>query len=79
MRTLTDKFNYLVPLNTDEQWDNFEDQFIKEGMLVGKGEVGKGSSKFSKSIVDKWEKAEVEQFGHDPELLRWAREGGSYS
>jgi len=37
-----------------------------------------GSSIFSEKVVAQWKKAEEDEFGHDPALLKWARDGGEY-
>ena len=33
---------------------------------------------FSEKVVAQWKKAEEDEFGHDPALLKWARDGGEY-
>jgi hypothetical protein len=38
----------------------------------------KGASAFTEEAVAKWKKAEEEQFGNDPAMLKWAREGGAF-
>ena len=35
-----------------------------------------GGSIFSENVVALWKKAEEDEFGHDPAMLKWAREGG---
>ena len=37
-----------------------------------------GGSIFSDKVVAQWKKAEEDEFGHDPALLKWAREGGEF-
>ncbi len=37
-----------------------------------------GGSIFSDKVVALWKKAEEDEFGHDPAMLKWAREGGDY-
>ena len=37
-----------------------------------------GKDKFSEMVVTKWRAAEEEQFGNDPAMLKWAREGGGF-
>lgn len=73
------KFNYLMPLNQDKgKWDAEKDHVIASGALVRKGGVKTGASIFSDTVVAKWEKAEEDEFGGDPDLLHWAREGGKW-
>jgi hypothetical protein len=33
---------------------------------------------FSDKCVAQWQKAEEDEFGHDPDMLKWAREGGEF-
>jgi len=37
-----------------------------------------GASIFSDKVAALWKKAEEDEFGHDPALLKWAREGGKF-
>jgi len=37
-----------------------------------------GKAQFTDELVEKWKKTEEEQFGHDPALLKWVREGGEF-
>jgi hypothetical protein len=79
MKTLPDKFGYKLPLNLDKGlWDLEKDDIIKSGAMVNKGEVGKGKTKFHPKVVEQWKKAEEDEFGHDPALLNWARNGGEF-
>lgn len=79
MKKLPDKFGYKMPLSRDKGiWDAENDIIIESGGLVNKGEVGKGGAKFHPAVVEQWKKAEEDQFGHDAELLNWARNGGKY-
>lgn len=74
------KFNYKMPLNTDAGlWDVDKDTIVVSGSMVKKGAVGKGKNLFSDKVVAQWKQAEEDMLGHDPELLKWAREGGDYS
>lgn len=38
--------------------------------------VPTGAAVFSDKVVAQWKKAEEDEFGHDPVMLKWAREGG---
>ena len=38
-----------------------------------------GASIFSDKVVAQWKQAEEDMFGHDPAMLKWAREGGEYA
>lgn len=79
MKKLPDKFGYKMPLSLDKGiWDVEKDNIIKTGEMVNKGEVGKGKFKFHPKVVEQWKKAEEEAFGHDPDLLNWARNGGKF-
>ncbi|KAL7482466.1 hypothetical protein ACHAW6_008139 [Cyclotella cf. meneghiniana] len=70
------RFNYLMPLNKDKGlWDPNKDTIVKDNELVNKGLIGTGKALFNDQIVKRWMKVEEEEFGHDPELLRWLREG----
>jgi hypothetical protein len=73
------RFNYMMPLNKDTKlWNASTDKIIKDNELVNKGLVGKGKQAFTDEIVRRWMKMEEEQFGHDPALLKWLREGGDF-
>ena len=37
-----------------------------------------GEAIFSDKVVALWRKAEEDEFGHDPAMLKWTREGGEY-
>lgn len=74
------RFKYRLPLNKDTgMWDKEADQVIYDGKMTNKGGVGTGSKIFSDKVVDMWKKAEDDLLGHDPVMLKWAREGGGYS
>jgi hypothetical protein len=46
------KFDYLMPLNTDKGlWDAEKDTIINEGKLVNKGEIGRGRSLESERFI----------------------------
>jgi hypothetical protein len=73
------KFGYTMPLSQDKNlWDAQNDKIIKNGEILRTGEIGKGKTKFHPSVVEQWEKAEEDEFGHDPSLLHWARNGGEF-
>lgn len=77
MRTV-DRFRSKLPLNKDKIWDNEKDSTLVSGSLTNKGGVGTGASMFSDKVVAMWKKAEEDMFGHDPPMLKWAREGGEF-
>mmetsp|Transcript_21777 Transcript_21777/g.33090 ORF Transcript_21777/g.33090 Transcript_21777/m.33090 type:complete len:125 (+) Transcript_21777:303-677(+) len=74
------KFLHRMPLNTDGKglWDAEKDHFIKNGSFVKKGGIGTGGLILSDKVVAQWKKAEEDEFGHNPALLKWAREGGDF-
>lgn len=37
-----------------------------------------GASIFSDKVVAMWKQAEEDELGHDPAMLKWAREGGEF-
>ena len=78
MKSLPDKFNYRMPLNTDtEYWDSKTDHMMESGSMTNKARVGgTGASIFHPKVVAQWKQAEEDKFGHDPAMLKWAREGG---
>mmetsp|Transcript_11687 Transcript_11687/g.17902 ORF Transcript_11687/g.17902 Transcript_11687/m.17902 type:complete len:378 (+) Transcript_11687:80-1213(+) len=79
MKTLPDKFGYKMPLNRDKGlWDAEKDIIVKTGAMVNTGQVGKGKAKFHPKVVEQWKQAEEDMFGHNPEMLNWARNGGKY-
>jgi len=41
-------------------------------------QTAKGGAIFSDKVVATWKKAEEDEFGHNPALLKWAREGGDF-
>lgn len=43
--------------------------------LIG---VQAGKFIFSDKVVAQWKKAEEDKFGHDPVMLKWARDGGKF-
>lgn len=72
------RFLYKMPLNQDKgHWDP-DDSIITPGGMINKGGVGTGGSIFSDKVVAQWKKAEEDQFGHNPAMLKWAREGGQF-
>lgn len=73
------KFKYMMPLNNDVGlWDPDIDQIIVTGSMTKTGGVGTGGSIFSDKVIAQWKKAEEDEFGNDPALLKWAREGGEF-
>lgn len=97
------RFNYLMPLNKDDNmWNTETDTIVRDNQLVNKGLVGKGElplklnikltfcfqgtnlttlsgkTSFADHTVERWMKMEEEQFGHDPAMLKWLREGGTF-
>mmetsp|Transcript_16773 Transcript_16773/g.40104 ORF Transcript_16773/g.40104 Transcript_16773/m.40104 type:complete len:378 (+) Transcript_16773:86-1219(+) len=71
-------FKYLLPLNRDKLWDVEKDHLMAVGSMTKEGRLGTGGSLFSKNVVAQWNKAEEDEFGHDPAMLKWAREGGEF-
>jgi len=74
------KFLYRLPLNDDPEalWDLEKDHIINSGSFVKTGGIGTGAAIFSDKVVAQWKKAEEDEFGHNPALLKWAREGGDF-
>ena len=72
------KWGYVMPLNQDKGLWDVKDKIIKDGELVKTGLVGKGRAKFHPKVVEQWEKAEEDEFGHNPAMLNWARNGGGF-
>lgn len=72
------KWGYVMPLNQDKGLWDVKDTIIKDGELVRTGLVGKGRAKFHPKVVEQWEKAEEDEFGHNPAMLNWARNGGGF-
>mmetsp|Transcript_3920 Transcript_3920/g.8641 ORF Transcript_3920/g.8641 Transcript_3920/m.8641 type:complete len:383 (+) Transcript_3920:92-1240(+) len=72
------RFSYTMPLSRDKFWDAENDTVLTEGSMTRTGYVGKGQQMFTDAVIEKWRKAEEEQFGHDPAMLKWAREGGEF-
>lgn len=44
--------------------------------FVNASQFSKGHAIFSDKVVAQWRKAEEDEFGSDPAMLHWAREGG---
>ena len=79
MKKRPEKFKYLAPLNNDKgMWDKEKDHLMEVNSMIKTGKVGKGAALFSEKVVAQWKQAEEDMFGHDPALLKWAREGGEY-
>ena len=76
-----DRFGYLMPLNTDgaDLWDTSKDTIMTKGAMTVTGGVGTGKARFTDKVKEMWKKAEEDKFGHDPKLLKWAREGGPFN
>mmetsp|Transcript_30327 Transcript_30327/g.62605 ORF Transcript_30327/g.62605 Transcript_30327/m.62605 type:complete len:381 (-) Transcript_30327:71-1213(-) len=72
------KFHYFLPLNINAIWKNDIHHLVKSGKMVNKGHVGNGKDNFSPKVVAKFREAEEKMLGHDPALLKWAREGGGF-
>jgi len=72
------RWGYVMPLNQDKGLWDVNDKIIKDGELVKTGLVGKGRAKFHPKVVEQWEKAEEDEFGHNPAMLNWARNGGGF-
>jgi len=72
-----DRFQYRMPLNQDSSiWDADKDHVVNSGALTNKGGVGTGKTELSAKVVAMWKKAEEDEFGYNPAMLKWAREGG---
>ena len=80
MKAIREKFDYSMPLNQDPFWDNEKMRLLKRGQMIGTGKVGHSQEQpFTEEHREKWRKAEEEVLGSiDPNLLRWAREGGAF-
>lgn len=72
---LTDFFyiftSYRLPLNAEYE----PKTILNTGALIRKGGNGDGKAKLSEDAQLRWKIAEEDQFGNDPELLAWARNG----
>ena len=74
MKKNSHMFQYRLPLS--EKWN---DAYIMElGAMTRKGGIGVGKVDFTDEQKAKWAKAEEEMLGHDPALLKYAREGGAF-
>ena len=74
-----DRFLHTLPLNKDEGvWDLDKDHIMESGSMTNKARLNTGASLFSDKVVAQWKQAEEDEFGYDPELLKWAREGGDF-
>eukprot|EP00957_Ditylum_brightwellii_P200844 15309420-Ditylum_brightwellii.AAC.1 len=78
MKTIAHKFDYKIPFNNDAFFDNENDAIMKRGTLVYKGGLGTHKATFTEEQIQRWSKAEEEEFGADSELLQWARNGGGF-
>lgn len=78
MKERTVLFKYILPLNRDKFWDVEKDHLMAVGSMTREARLGTGGSLFSKKVVAQWNKAEEDEFGHDPAMLKWAREGGEF-
>mmetsp|Transcript_25550 Transcript_25550/g.37743 ORF Transcript_25550/g.37743 Transcript_25550/m.37743 type:complete len:376 (-) Transcript_25550:78-1205(-) len=77
MKTIKHKFLYTLPLSENNSLAGTT--IMKSGDdMIRKGGIGGGKVTFSEEQKAAWAKAEGEVFGHDPALLKWAREGGLY-
>jgi aryl sulfotransferase len=77
MKTLDKRgaFSYKLPLN--KRFGEFS-IMVKEGGMIHKG-GSRGKQLFTQAQQDFIHGVEEEEFGYDPELLRWTREGGGFS
>lgn len=78
MKTIAHKFDYKMPFNNDAVFDNENDTIMKRGSLIYKGGLGTHKATFTEEQIQRWSKAEEEEFGADSELLQWARNGGGF-
>jgi len=75
-----DLFRYKMPLSRDKGlWDAEKNHVMASGSMTNSGRVGgTGAALFSDKVVAQWKKAEEDMLGHDPVMLKWAREGGDF-
>ena len=70
-----------LPLSLDKDiWDQETMRLLSPNEMIRTGQVdlNKGRDLFTAEQVERWESAEREVFGAiDPDLLRWARDGGA--
>ena len=80
MRTIKDKFGYIMPLNLDDSFDNEKSRILIPGAVVRDGYIDNTHKHpFTDKHREDWKNAEEKVFGEfDPNLLRWAREGGPF-
>ena len=80
MKARSHMFEYAMPLNNDPFWDNERDRIMKPEQMIRTGKVGHWKEQpFTEEHRQKWHQAEEDVLGAvDPNLVRWAREGGSY-
>ena len=50
-----------------------------DGSLIREGKNGGGQEMFTPEMKRLWDAAVESEFGSDPELKRWAAEGGAFS
>ena len=69
-----------LPLSLDSDlWDQETMRLISPKEMIRTGHVNKGRDLFTDEQVERWERAEEEVFGSiDPQLLKWARDGGAF-
>jgi len=70
MKERASEFDYLLPLNT-----NTYCTIMKTGTLINKGTNGAGKVTFTEKQQATWKEAEEKEFGGQPGLLEWARNG----
>ena len=80
MKANEDMFLGTLPLNVDSDlWDREIMRVISPKEMVRTGHVNKGRDLFTDDQVKRWESAEEEVFETiDPQLLQWARQGGTF-
>lgn len=79
MKKMQHLFDYSLPLNQDESWDN-SGRIMKPNNLIRQGKNGGGKEFFSDDQIARWTQTEEDVLGSiDEEMLNWARNGGTYS
>ena len=79
MKTISDKFDYY-------QWAGDGSRVMcgkdgcpgVDGQLIRNGGIGEGQTFFTPEMKELWDAAMESQFT-DPEIRKWAAEGGSFS
>lgn len=73
MKERATEFDYQLPLN-----NNFNGAIMKPGKLINKGKNGGGQIILNEEQQVRWKEAEEKEFGGEPGLLEWARNGGGW-